>query len=359
MHDHEALAANPVWFDLCAEIVPSSHFLPELCPEVLSETLSLTVPPGSFVLLHSALWHRGTPEMAGLRRIMVKLNYVRSETPPRSPSWAHDGRTTPKDPEVACVWNWMAAQQPEPEPDPGEDEEGRRARLELLTAADALPRQRMRAAFELGGRVESEEWVEELLAALPEDSWAVEKTAPAEGAREDWATFSSFPGWGVAMAVSACGPKATGPLLRAIESASGRRKALLLDLLLDCDSAPHRRQRLDCFVGCLEDEEEWVRHTAVQAMEACAQALRDNGGSSALLPLLERHARGGPDAAENDFVVWNAISACRYATPPSGLQVLGKVLEPLRDHASPFLSWKAACTIRELGQGSSEETARL
>ena len=62
-----------MWFDLCAEIVPGSHFLPELCPEVLSETLSLTVPPGSFVLLHSALWHRGTPEMAGKRRIMVKL----------------------------------------------------------------------------------------------------------------------------------------------------------------------------------------------------------------------------------------------------------------------------------------------
>ena len=159
------------------------------------------------------------------------------------------------------------------------------------------------------------------------------------------------------MAVSACGPKATGPLLRAIESASGRRKALLLDLLLDCDSAPHRRERLDCFVGCLEDEDEWVRHTAVQSMEACGQALRDNGGSSALLPLLERHARGGPDAAENDFVIWNAISACRYATPPSGLCGLGKVLEPLRDHASPFLSWKAACTISELGQGSREETA--
>lgn len=91
------------------QVVPRSHFLPELSPDVLDSTVSLVVPPGSFVLLHSSVWHRGTPEMAGLRRIMVKLNFDRTETP-ASPSWDSRGAVDIEtlSPEVRHLYRWMA-----------------------------------------------------------------------------------------------------------------------------------------------------------------------------------------------------------------------------------------------------------
>ena len=79
----------------------------------------------------------------------------------------------------------------------------------------------------------------------------------------------------------------------------------------------------------------------------------------------------GIPAEPNDFVLWNAISATRYVleaqqqqqqqqqpeTLPSSsaagpplppMQELCEVLEPLEAHPSPFVSWKAANTRREL-----------
>eukprot|EP01052_Picozoa_sp_SAG31_P013146 SAG31_NODE_785_length_12089_cov_4.342936_6_plen_288_part_00 len=281
---------------------------------------------------------------------MIKLNFDRTESPPRSPSWkCSDKKRAIQDPEVERVWKWMAAVESDAGNTPRKaDGEGLKIQLDRVVAVDVPPQERMRAAFEIG-RSGTEELVERLLTALPTEASEAETATPVDRARSGWAHFSSFSGWGVATAVSACAEKATVPLLRAIAAATGRRKALLLDLLMDCDNPQHRKQRLDCFVNCLDDPEEWVRHTAVQAMEVCSQSLRDHGyNNRPLLPLLEHYVQCGGDRVENDFVVWTAVSAARYAASPNTVPDLVRLLQPLQHHASPFLSWKAACTIHEL-----------
>ena len=353
------------------QVVPSSHFLPELSPDVLDSTVSLVVPPGSFVLLHSSVWHRGTPEMAGKRRIMVKLNFDRTETPPASPSWDSRGGvdTEAWTPEVRHLWSWMAGRAAADRG--GAEAEAERQRLfEVVAADDAgalLPMDRARAAFQLGA-VATEEWAESLIAALPAGAEDTESGRPET--HDGWAAWSSYPGWGVGLAVSACGGTAAGPLMRAIGSASGRRKALLLDLLIDCDSGD---ERLDCFAECLDDPDEWVRHTAVQAIECCGQALagQQQGSSSssaaaaarALLKLLGDATDEGSEIGDgtDEFLQWNAISAARYSAPSNdALEVLADALAPLEGHASPFLSWKAVCTRREIfSQDLQQNDARL
>ncbi len=363
------------------QVVPSSHFLPELSPDLLDSTVSLVVPPGSFVLLHSSIWHRGTPEMAGKRRIMVKLNFDRTETPPASPSWDSGGGvgvdTQAWTPEVRHLWRWMAGSGSAAAGVVdrfGVGVEAERQRLFVVVAADdvdsaLLPMDRARAAFQLG-ELATEEWAESLIAALPVGAEDTESGRPKT--HDGWAAWSRFPGWGISLAISASGATAAAPLLRAIRRAFGRRKALLLDLLIDsADSKENhktRNARLDCFVDCLADPDKWVRHTAVQAMEACGQALQQQqqqrrrrrqqgsslSSSAALLKLLSDIDATDLGKAEigdgtDEFTQWNAISAARYSAPSRrALEGLVDVLEVLEGHASPFLSWKAACTRREI-----------
>ena len=56
-----------------------------------AEGESLFVPAGSFVLLHYSMWHRGTAETLGERRVMLKLLFDRTEEP-AAPSWNHIGQ---------------------------------------------------------------------------------------------------------------------------------------------------------------------------------------------------------------------------------------------------------------------------
>ena len=277
-----------------------------------------------------------------------------------------------------------------------EDEVERQRLFEVVAADDAgvvLPMDRARAAFQLGA-VATEAWAESLIPALPasaedteggrpetHDGWAACKYTQAIPAQLDFEGISeevlvnvgsSYPGWGVGLALSACGGTAVRPLLLAIERASGRRKALLLDLLIDCDADAHRGARLDCFAECLKDPDAWVRHTAVQALECCGQALASqqqsapSSSSAAAAVVLLKLLSDAMDES-NEFLQWNAISAARYSASSEGALIgLADALAPLESHASPFLSWKAACTRREIfeqelqpGVARLREVARL
>ena len=63
--------------------------------------------------MHQNLWHRGTKELVGERRIMLKVIYDRTAEP-SMPSWNH--KATPvwtqdmlkNSPWVPHTWNWMA-----------------------------------------------------------------------------------------------------------------------------------------------------------------------------------------------------------------------------------------------------------
>ena len=72
-------------------IVPRGQYLTRLTEEQEAEGESLFVPAGSFVLLHYSMWHRGTAETLGERRVMLKLLFDRTEEP-AAPSWNHIGQ---------------------------------------------------------------------------------------------------------------------------------------------------------------------------------------------------------------------------------------------------------------------------
>jgi ectoine hydroxylase-related dioxygenase (phytanoyl-CoA dioxygenase family) len=474
--------------------VPGSHYFPELDEAMYAKAIALTCPPGSFVLLHSSLWHRGTPELAGKRRIMVKLNFDRTETP-RSPSWDSavgssaaaaaaagmgmggeepvwpDGVSSAESPWLSHVWRWMSGTTLASSPAAAAAAHPPAVRMERCFNAliredpSGSPEDLLRAAFQLGALVsaspDGSSWVHRLVAALPED--VGELPVRPEGAPAGWCT--AYTRWAVALAISAAGAHATRPLLEALaahdrdavastagaeaaaDSSSsggggggggGAKKALLLDLLVDCapsqetdPSGSVNEQRLGLFVANAGAKSahllrhfiltmsvlprqardkrrenskrdafftgdprqcDWVRHTAVQAMEACAQDISSSSASAASAtsaaaaassvggPAVARKAVGvllsllrcvdGIPAEPNDFVLWNAISATRYVleaqqqqqqqqpeTLPSSsaagpplppMQELCEVLEPLEAHPSPFVSWKAANTRREL-----------
>ena len=163
------------------------------------------------------------------------------------------------------------------------------------------------------------------------------------------------------MAISAFGAQAQPALVAALARCKGgdQRKALLLDLLLDClgpveeggsDSCGATADAVEAccgtFVQCLQDEEPWCRHSAVQALELSSVQAASTLGlrrlCDGLFPLL---------ADENGFVVWNAIGAIRYAaTVPlqnkegerDVLRELVNRLGPLAEsHDNEFVRWKA------------------
>ena len=46
-------------------------------PSSLEENpLQLSVKAGTFIIMHQNMWHRGTKELVGSRRIMLKVGFV-------------------------------------------------------------------------------------------------------------------------------------------------------------------------------------------------------------------------------------------------------------------------------------------
>lgn len=63
--------------------------------------------------MHQNMWHRGTQELVGKRRIMLKVIYDRT-TEPSTPSWNHQAKPVwsqeilDNSPWIPHTWNWMA-----------------------------------------------------------------------------------------------------------------------------------------------------------------------------------------------------------------------------------------------------------
>ena len=100
-------------------IVPGAQYLSTLTDEQReNDGMFLSVPAGSFVLLHYSMWHRGSLETKGERRVMLKLLFDRTEQPTSVPSWDH--RQTPtwsedtlrERPWVPALFSWLAGAPP-------------------------------------------------------------------------------------------------------------------------------------------------------------------------------------------------------------------------------------------------------
>jgi hypothetical protein len=114
-------------------------------------------PSGTFVIMHQNMWHRGTKELVGERRIMLKVIYDRT-TEPIAPSWNH--QATPvwtqdvleNSPWVPHTWDWMAGNAlGEIDPLPGQQT----ARLvsQLIHVAEDEPTA-LRSAYILGRKAD-------------------------------------------------------------------------------------------------------------------------------------------------------------------------------------------------------------
>ena len=300
---------------------------------------------------------------------MIKLNYDRTDTPPIAPSWASaGGGTVPislqqhaaaegSAPWLAHVFEWMAGRSGNTTtsglpPLPLLETQDMATIIAHLQETEWRPQPAvLRAAFDLAAAsppgVASQRVVRWLLAALPADatddspataSPSADPMRKLDGGGGGWST--SFEGWGLVMAIAAMGEKAVPTLLEELHRPSvdvggakrgkndAKRKALLLDLLLDCgrgggsddhegEEGGQRRRwlakaRIDCFIAHVSNPEPWVRHSAVQALELSAgNAVRMVGKQAlwkALTPLLLRDP-----SSDDEFVVWNAISALWYA----------------------------------------------
>lgn len=100
-----------------SEAIPGSQVYNNVPPALEADALKLNVQAGTFVIMHQNLWHRGTQELVGERRIMLKVIYDRT-TEPSTPSWDH--QATPiwtedvleNSPWVPHTWDWMAGRAP-------------------------------------------------------------------------------------------------------------------------------------------------------------------------------------------------------------------------------------------------------
>ena len=103
--------------------------------------------------MHQNLWHRGTKDLVGERRIMLKVIYDRTSEP-IAPSWNH--QSTPvwtqnvlqNSPWVPHTWDWMAGNAPG-EIDPLSDQQTAHLVSQLINVAEDEPTA-LRSAYILG-----------------------------------------------------------------------------------------------------------------------------------------------------------------------------------------------------------------
>ena len=245
-----------------------------------------------FVVCHHNIFHRGTKETLGQRRIMLKVSVDRTRNPAR-PSWRHErlpvwsAETVRLSPWVPAVFCWMAgAPEPEPQPEP----ERERARLLAAVLSQADSREQARAAWRLA-RTQHPETLSELLGMLAESAAGVSPEAAAElppDAREVR----------LATTIAAFGEMASAPVCARLGAAGvgAHERALLLDVLLDCGVETERHAC--CFAEAAQHADDWVRHNALQGLEMTS------GGDEAARAMV-----AGALADPNDMVAFTAVSA--------------------------------------------------
>lgn len=222
--------------------------------------------PSSFVVCHHNIFHRGTVETLGQRRIMLKVSVDRTRDPTHAswrhlemPSWSPE--TIESSPWVPAVFSWMAGQPP-PKLDPGPA--GADA-VELLEAVlyERDSRAQARACWHLATQHPGSGTLTQLLQLLSECTDGV-STATATELAADAREVR------LATTIAAFGAVASLPLrARLAQTGVGsHERAMLLDVLLDCAVGGEETERhTRCFAEAALDSDDWVRHNAIQGLE--------------------------------------------------------------------------------------------
>ena len=207
-------------------------------------------------LQHHNLWHRGTKELLGQRRIMLKLLFDRTDEP-SAPSWNHtamplwDESILQSSPWLPTVFEWMCGRPcaEEPPPDRLLDHGAVDALVAQLLSRDERddghgPRERARAAYSLG-RFAPASCVGRLLELLSASISSTSGVA-VEGGHDigsHWRAMADAPEIRLATAIAALRrPLAASAVRRRLSelgsssasSGASFEQALLLDVLLDC-----------------------------------------------------------------------------------------------------------------------------
>jgi len=104
-------------------IVPGSSYTHGLPTNTEERGIMVDGKAGTFALIQYDLWHRGSANLSGLDRAMLKFQFVRMEAP-TAPSWNHGGGDWPgyegQNPEERHdviwrhMWNWLKGEQAAP-----------------------------------------------------------------------------------------------------------------------------------------------------------------------------------------------------------------------------------------------------
>jgi hypothetical protein len=234
---------------------------------------------------HHNIFHRGTKETLGRRRVMLKVSVDRTRNPTR-PSWRHERvpawspETLRLSPWVPAVFCWMAGA-PEPQPEP----ERERARLQAAVLSEADGREQARAAWRLA-RTQHPDALAELLWLLSECTAGVSTEAAAvlpPDAREVR----------LATTVAAFGKMASAPVCarlgarRRVVSSNNVRRTLLLVISDNPYKIIYNKARLKDAMA----NGPWPGEAGVGAHER-ALLLDCSRGDGAARPLLRRGRAG-------------------------------------------------------------------
>jgi hypothetical protein len=246
-----------------SEAIPGSQVYSNVPPALEADPLRLNVKAGTFVIMHQNLWHRGTKELVGERRIMLKVLYDRTNEP-TAPSWNHKAAPAWTDellstaPWVKSAWDWMAGDHTAATDDRDGSaltEQQTALLLSQLAAVAADESTALRSAYTLG-RLGAADLVDVLLDRLEAAAAKLDPESP-EHKREHQIAVSEETMIGTALTsfglrgvpkvcerIASCAPS---------DAEKAHFKALALDCLTDTPGALANEVALECFARCLGD----------------------------------------------------------------------------------------------------------
>ncbi len=308
-------------------LMPGTQYYDKRAGDETEEEVLMEGAAGTFALIHYDVWHRGSANNSQRTRAMMKFQFVRL-TAPTTPTWQFngtgwrppngDGPPTTHEAIWRHQWNWLSGQPSAPvEPLDSEDDV---PNLQQTLASSYEP-EGMDAAYRLGA-----------LGGVAID-------ALQDGLRSDNIHANRRAGYGLV----AAGPDALDGLVEALSHVSEKSRGYAAFALGELGAG----ESAAGIAGLIDDESEWVRYTAAEALgildntdvavPALSRGLEDGCDQVRFTSALSLTRIGAPAEAsvpaltvalqdDNRYVRANAVEALRSIGTPAALDAALKHL---------------------------------
>ncbi|GAB6931026.1 hypothetical protein JCM10914A_50090 [Paenibacillus sp. JCM 10914] len=321
------------------------------------ETLLPTGKAGTMVLVHFDLWHKASLNVSDLDRYMLKFQFVRLRAP-EYPSWNHQVQEM-KIPSGAPyahlnvwrdIWNWMRGESAHGEPGTAVDESQIGQLVQDLKSDDESIR--ATAADQAGVLGESVAILAPELSRLLNDKEPVALNAVyalsqlgSAGIDELFRHISEGTtqiAERSAYGLQGAGARAIPGLLTLLEHANEKRRALAAFVLGSI--VPSTPEVVSALIACLQDQSEWVRRNAIEALGMIGN--EDGDVCPALAQVLEDSLREESEGTIGSDGV--DVSQQGYILNKLGYTATLSLLRTVRDQDVPIV-------IRSLEQALHSE----